>query len=115
MDQFETRPALKPSNGFEAGWTILKLAGPFWNPQMNTDSFKVVQGLLDLFKTICSDGTNPDHFKSIRPSKPDHLFKPVLARPTLDGILACRIAPMVSSHTKVGHMWTCLTYAVWTT
>ena len=29
MNQFETKTSLKPLDGFEVVWTILKLAGPF--------------------------------------------------------------------------------------
>ena len=62
MDRFETQTTLKLLDGFKAVQTVLKLARPFWNPQVNTNSFKVVQGsccsLLDCFKAVCSDGTN---------------------------------------------------------
>ena len=62
-DQFETRTTLLPLDGFEAVWTVLKPTRPFWNPPVNIDVFKVVQGnrcfLLDRFKAVCSDGTNP--------------------------------------------------------
>ena len=44
MDQFETRTALKPLDGFEAVWTVLKPAGPIRNPPANNDGVKAVQG-----------------------------------------------------------------------
>ena len=72
--------------------TALKQATLFWNPQMNGDGFKVVQGLpcslSDHSRVVCFDGTNLDHFKSVGPSKPDHRFKAVLAHcHTVIGIL----------------------------
>ena len=39
---FETWTSWKPFNGFKVGQTVLKLAGPFWNPQANANGFKAV-------------------------------------------------------------------------
>ena len=67
-------PTLKPSYGFEAVQTALKPPRPFWNPKANAGSFKAAQGnpcsLLDCFKAVCSDGTNPLK-TSIHPLKLD--------------------------------------------
>ena len=63
MDRFETKTALKLSDGFEAVGTILKLARLFWNQSANANGFKAGQGnpclLSDHFKAVCSDGMNP--------------------------------------------------------
>ena len=101
MHQFETCPALKLSDGFEAAQTVLKPT-----VELNADCFEGVQShpcsLLDCFKAIYVyfGGTNRDHLKSVCPSEPDCLFKAVLAHchtasiapwllsPCFDGVLA---------------------------
>ena len=67
MDQCETWPASKLSNGFKAAQTVLKSAGLFWTSQANANGFKAVQGfpclLLDHFIAIYSWRHEPDCFK----------------------------------------------------